>query len=199
MSAGYSAGYLGAASGWTPACPLGPRYPVGRAVSHHVSQYVVHCGVPTVCRQLRVTLLPFPRQGQRAGCIRCLRERHRGQQPDAGEAVSTERAWDCRAWRTPLSRLGGGTGGQGQGEHLISGQHLIFSSFNFKQIHPDFLLICEAALAEPSAGHSPAAAKTGQALDQARCVWRRGWGPPTQLKGLQETPAHPASSGRQGT
>lgn len=140
MSAGYSAGYLGAASGWTPACPLGPRYPVGRAVSHHVSQYVVHCGVPTVCRQLRVTLLPFPRQGQRAGCIRCLRERHRGQQPDAGEAVSTERAWDCRAWRTPLSRLGGGTGGQGQGEHLISGQHLIFSSFNFKQIHPDFLL-----------------------------------------------------------
>ena len=38
MSAGYSAGYLGAASGWTPACPLGPRYLAGRAVSHHVSQ-----------------------------------------------------------------------------------------------------------------------------------------------------------------
>lgn len=41
MSAGYSAGYLRAASGWTPACPLGPHYPAGRAVSHHISQRCV--------------------------------------------------------------------------------------------------------------------------------------------------------------
>lgn len=111
--------------------PWALRYPVGKAVSHHVSQYVVHCGVPTVCRQLWVTLPSFPQARAASGCIRYA-GRHRGQQPNAGEAVSTERAWDCRAWRTPL-QTGGGTGGQGpKGGHLISRQHLIFSSFNFK-------------------------------------------------------------------
>lgn len=109
------------------------------------------------------------------------------------------RTWDCRAWRTPRSRRVGGwgvqVGGDGGG-HLISRQHLTFFGFNFKQIHPDFLLICEAALAEPSAGHSPAAAKTGQGPGPGRVrVEERlspACRPPTQLRGLQETPAHPA-------
>lgn len=89
------------------------------------------------------------------------------------------------------------------GGHLISRQHLTFFGFNFKQIHPSFFLICEAALAELSSGHSSAAAKTGQGPGPGRVRVEKRLSPacglPTQLKGLQETPAHPAPGGRQGT